>query len=207
MRNFLRPTGLAIVLVLGGCGGESITVGPPPSAAPAAPTPPPSGAPDAAPDGAPEAEAADDAPTALAYRDEDFVEAETNRDPFRAYTSLFAPRVAGPARVQREVVMSQTAVDELHLIAIVSGVANPSAMLVGHDGTGHTVHRGDYVGRAEVVQTGGEDSVPVTLNWRVERIRDDAVILSREDPTAPNRPPLTREIALHDPSEATTSPG
>lgn len=203
----LRASVLSAIVVLGGCGGESITVGPPPSAAP---TPPPSAAPDAAADGAPEGEPAaeDGAPTALAYRDEDFVEAETNRDPFRAYTSLFAPRTVGPARVQREVVMSQTAVDEMHLIAIVSGVANPSAMLVGHDGTGHTVHRGDYVGRAEVVQTGGEDSVPVTLNWRVERIRGDAVILSREDPTAPNRPPLTREIALHDPSEAgTTSPG
>ena len=140
-------------------------------------------------------------PAAQTYADSDFVEADTNRDPFRAYTNLFVPHTVEPGRIQREVIMGQTAVDEMHLIAIVSGVANPSAMLVGTDGTGHTVHRGDFVGRAEIVQTGGEDSVPVTLNWRVERIRDDAVILSREDPTAPNRPPLTREIALHDPSE------
>ncbi len=178
-----------------GCGGETITVGPPP-------TPPPSTIPVAStPTVVAVADVAPTGPTAMTYADQDFVEADTNRDPFRAYTNLFVPHTVEPGHIQREVIMGQTAVDEMHLIAIVSGVANPSAMLVGHDGTGHTVHRGDFVGRAEVVQTGGEDSVPVTLNWRVERIRDDAVILSREDPTAPNRPPLTREIALHDPSE------
>lgn len=185
---------LFIALALG-CGGETINVGPPPSAVPTAmPTAPPPGAPVAE-------ESAPAGPSALVYADSDFVEADTNRDPFRAYTNLFIPRTVEPGHIQREVIMGQTAVDDLHLIAIVSGVANPSAMLVGADGTGHTVHRGDFVGRAEVVQTGGEESVPVTLNWRVERIRNDAVILSREDPTAPNRPPLTREIALHDPSE------
>jgi hypothetical protein len=179
-----------------GCGGETIQVGPPP-------TPPPPTTSVLAPPPADEPAAEPTGPVAMTYADSDFVEADTNRDPFRAYTSLFQPRVVEPGQVQREVVMREIAVDEMHLIAIVSGVANPSAMLVGNDGTGHTVHRGDFLGRAEIVQTGGEESVPVTLNWRVERIRNDAVILSREDPTAPNRPPLTREIALHDPSEAT----
>jgi type IV pilus assembly protein PilP len=47
----------------------------------------------------------------------------------------------------------------------------------------------------------------VQLNWRVERIRDGSVILSREDPTAPNRPPLMREVPLHDPSEDPTAAG
>ena len=183
----------SLVLLALGCGGETINVGPPPA------PPPATTAPIAAE--VPAAEAVATGPVAQTYADSDFVEADTNRDPFRAYTNLFVPHTVEPGRIQREVVMGQTAVDEMHLIAIVSGVANPSAMLVGGDGTGHTVHRGDFVGRAEIVQTGGEDSIPVTLNWRVERIRDDAVILSREDPTAPNRPPLTREIALHDPSE------
>ena len=190
---------IVVTLLAVACGGPTIAVGPPPASV--APTPPPSAvvalsAEETAPAG----------PAALTYADSDFVEADTNRDPFRAYTNLFVPRAAEVGRVQREVVMGAVAVDEMHLIAIVSGVANPSAMLVGGDGTGHTVHRGDYVGRAEIVQTGGEDSVPVTLNWRVERIRADAVILSREDPTAPNRAPLTREIALHDPSEV-NAPG
>ena len=188
-----RPAALLALLALG-CGGETINVGPPPA------PPPPTSAVTAASEPPLEDEVAA-GPAAQTYADSDFVEADTNRDPFRAYTNLFVPHTVEPGRIQREVIMGQTAVDEMHLIAIVSGVANPSAMLVGTDGTGHTVHRGDFVGRAEIVQTGGEDSVPVTLNWRVERIRDDAVILSREDPTAPNRPPLTREIALHDPSE------
>lgn len=183
------------VLLAVGCGGETIAVGPPPT------PPPPTTALVAPPPAEPEAEVEAAGPAALSYNDSDFVEADTNRDPFRTYTNLFVPHTVEAGHVQRTVIMDHTAVDEMHLIAIVSGVANPSAMLVGTDGTGHTVHRGDFVGRAEIVQTGGEDSIPVTLNWRVERIRADAVILSREDPTAPNRPPLTREIALHDPSE------
>ena len=134
----------------------------------------------------------------LVYRDEDFVEAETNRDPFRDFVQTFITRPSRAADVQREVVMSRTSIDEMRLIAIVSGVANPSAMLLDTDGTGHTVHRGDYLGRPEVVQTGGEDAVPITLNWRVDRIRPGEVVVTREDPTAPHRPPLTRVIALHE---------
>ncbi len=192
-----RDLRLALVLALAtGCGGETITVGPPP-----APVPPPT-----APGPSAEVAEADEAtgpaaPTPLSYPDSQFVEADTNRDPFRSYTSLFVPHATGPVVVQRHVVMEEIAVDEMHLIAIVSGVADPTAMLMGGDGVGHTVHRGDFVGRVEIVQTGGEESVPVSLNWRVERIREDAIVLSREDPTAPNRPPLTREIPLHDPSE------
>jgi type IV pilus assembly protein PilP len=187
---------LGLVLALGGCGDDAITVGPPatPPAAPTGPTTP-------TPAAEPEADEGPSAIVGLSYRDEDFVEADTNRDPFRAYTSIFGPRTPDAHAIQREVIMDRTSVDEMHLIAIVSGVANPSAMLVDRDGTGHTVHRGDYVGRAEVVQTGGSESVPVTLNWRIDRIRPGEVVLTREDPTAPNRPPLTRVIALHDSSE------
>lgn len=205
-RSITRPSILHASLVLfgllAGCGDDTIAVGPPPPrVAPSEPAPPPPG---------PDAQALpEDAATtvaALSYRDEDFVEAETNRDPFRAYTNIFSSR---PVRetVQREVIMRHTPIDDMHLIAIVSGVANPSAMLVDREGTGHTVHRGDYVGSVEVVQTGGAESVPVQLNWRIERIRPDAIVLTREDPTAPNRPPLTREIALHDPGEEAETEG
>jgi type IV pilus assembly protein PilP len=141
--------------------------------------------------------------TPLSYRDEDFVEAETNRDPFRSYAQAFVTRPTRTEIVQRDVIMRGTAIEEMRLIAIVSGVANPSAMLVDRDGTGYTVHRGDWLGRAEVVQTGGEDAVPITLNWRVDRIRSGEVVLTREDPTAPNRPPLTRVIPLHENEEET----
>jgi type IV pilus assembly protein PilP len=133
----------------------------------------------------------------VTHRDDEFVEAEGNRDPFRSFAQAF---------VQREVVMPRTGIEEMRLIGIVSGVANPSAMLVDREGTGHTVHRGDYLGRPEVVQTGGDDAVPITLNWRVDRIRPEEVVLTREDPTAPNRPPLTRVMPLREESGQNAQP-
>lgn len=175
-----------------GCGEEEIRVG---RGVPAGP-----GATAAAPSVVAEEQMdAGSAPTS--FHDEAFVEAETNRDPFRGFAQIF---VARPTRdpVQREVIMPRTSIDEMRLIAIVSGVANPSAMLVDRDGTGHTVHRGDYLGRPEVVQTGGESDLPITLNWRVDRIRPGEVVITREDPTAPNRPPLTRVLALHEEQDA-----
>ncbi|MBN8617070.1 MAG: pilus assembly protein PilP, partial [Deltaproteobacteria bacterium] len=145
-----------------------------------------------------EAEPASAVPTLPTYRDEDFVEADTNRDPFRNFAFMFVPRVNTGRDTQRRVLMDSTSVDEMHLIAIISGVANPSAMLLDGQGTGHTVHRGDYVGRAEYVSTGGADSVPITLNWRIDRISPTEVVLSREDPGSPDQVGLTRVLPLHD---------
>jgi type IV pilus assembly protein PilP len=142
---------------------------------------------------------------ALVLRDEDFAEADSNRDPFRNFAAAFTSRPTRVDSVQRSVVMPRTAIEDMTLIAIVSGVATPSAMIVDRDGTGYPVRRGDFIGRAEVVQTGSEDAVPITLNWRVDRIRPGEVVLMREDPTAPNRPPLTRIIALHE--EDASNPG
>lgn len=191
-----------LMLALSACGGETIAVGGPPPAAPA-PTPTDTTAPAAAPP-VEEVEPAAAVPTLPTYRDEDFVEAESNRDPFRNFASLFVPRTpTGPVRVQRRVLMDATSVDEMRLIAIISGVANPSAMLLDGQGTGHTVHRGDYVGRAEYVSTGGADSVPITLNWRVDRISPTEVVLSREDPGSANQVGLTRVLPLHDATEGT----
>ena len=207
-----RPTTartLALVVLvsalvgLTACEEQTITDGQPAESSGTGPRPPPPPPPQAGAGGAGGAagEAAagevDAGVAPLSYRDEDFVEADTNRDPFRSFAAMFT---AQPTRepVQREVIMARTPVDDMRLIAIISGVADPSAMLVDREGTGHTVHRGDYVGRADIVQTGGSEGVPVTLNWRVDRIREGEVVLTREDPTAPNRPPLTRVITLHE---------
>jgi type IV pilus assembly protein PilP len=100
------------------------------------------------------------------------------------------------SRIQRRVLLSEVAIDELRLIAIVTGLSQPRAMVLDQSSVGWVIKRGDYIGRAEVVQTGGAEGVPVTLNWRVDRIRENEVVLTREDPTAPNRPPLTRVIPL-----------
>ncbi len=134
------------------------------------------------------------------YRDDDFVEADTNRDPFRDYASMFQ---AGPVQEQttRDVKMADTAVDEMRLIAVISGVADPRAMIVDRIGVGHVVRRGNFLGRPEVVQAGGLEELAVTLHWRVDRIRPNAVVLTREDPTAPNRPPLTRVLPLREDDE------
>ena len=138
------------------------------------------------------------------YRDEDFVEAETNRDPFRSYARMFIIRP--PETPQRAVLLPTTGLDQMRLIAIISGVAQPRAMILDPNGVGHVVERGDYIGRPEVVQTGGAEGMPVTLNWRVDRIRPNEVVLTREDPTAPNRPPLTRVIPLHEEEGGTGAP-
>lgn len=94
--------------------------------------------------------------------------------------------------------MATTSVDEMKLIAIVTGTPD-RAMFTDPHGVGYVVRRGDYIGRAEIVQTGGEEGMGVTLNWRVDRIRTNEVVLSREDPTAPDRPALTRVLPLHPP--------
>lgn len=144
----------------------------------------------------------------IVYTDEDFVELDVqNRDPFRSYAQAFKTQAAAPA--QRRVLMPNTSLDEMRLIAIVTGIATPRAMLTDTTQVGHVVRRGDYVGRPEVVQTGGSEGMPVTLNWRVDRIRPGSVVLTREDPTSPDKPPLTRVMPLHEggePAQLTASP-
>lgn len=178
---------LALALALVACEEEPIRVGAPAPAPGDATTPPP----------APVEEVAASTVPAPELRDEDFVETDRNRDPFRGYAAYFLPQASEIVRPQRDVLMADTPLEDMRLIAIVSGVASPSAMIVDGSGAGHTVHRGDFIGREDVINAGGADGLPVTLNWRVDRIHGDSVILTRDDPTAPNRVPLTRVIQLH----------
>jgi len=144
---------------------------------------------------------ADAATTGDGYHDEDFVEVDIeSRDPFRDFARTFATRTS--AAPQRRVLMPTTSIDEMSLIAIISGVPQPRAMLVDPAGVGHAVKRGDYIGRPEVIQTGGAEGMPATLNWRVDRIRPSELVLTRSDPSAPDQPPLTRSIPLHQEGEA-----
>lgn len=152
---------------------------------PAAP-PPPAAATAAA------AEGGEQAVGAVAYKDEDFVESLRNRDPFRSYTIEFRAKVSED--VQRRVIMPSTAIEEMALIAIVTGMPRPKAMLVDTAGVGHVVERGDYVGRPRLIQAAG--SVSMALNWRVDRIRDNEVVLTQQDPTDPTRSALTKIIPL-----------
>jgi type IV pilus assembly protein PilP len=137
----------------------------------------------------------------VVYADDDFVELDVqNRDPFRSYARAFKAQAAAPA--QRRVLLPSTSLDEMKLIAIVTGIATPRAMLTDTARVGHVIRAGDYIGRPEVVQSGGSEGMPVTLNWRVDRIRPGSVVLTREDPSAPDKPPLTRVMPLHEGGEA-----
>ena len=143
--------------------------------------------------------ATDFAPTV--FTDDDFSELDIqNRDPFRSFARAFKAQAAAPA--QRRVLLPSTSLDEMQLIAIVTGIATPRAMLTDTAKVGHVIRRGDYIGRPEVVQTGGSEGMPVTLNWRVDRIRPGSVVLTREDPTSPDKPPLTRVMPLHEGGQA-----
>jgi type IV pilus assembly protein PilP len=136
----------------------------------------------------------------IVYADEDFVELDIqSRDPFRSYAETFKAQAAAPA--QRRVLMPSTSLDEMKLIAIVTGITTPRAMLTDTARVGHVVRSGDYIGRPEIVQSGGSEGMPVTLNWRVDRIRPGSVVLTREDPTSPDKPPLTRVMPLHEGGE------
>jgi type IV pilus assembly protein PilP len=137
----------------------------------------------------------------MVYTDDDFSELDIqHRDPFRSFARAFKAQAAAPS--QRRVLLPSTSLDEMKLIAIVTGIATPRAMLTDTAKVGHVIRRGDYIGRPEVVQTGGSEGMPVTLNWRVDRIRPGSVVLTREDPTAPDKPPLTRVMPLHEGGEA-----
>lgn len=163
-----------------------------PGASPAAP---------AAPAATPGAASAAGAPPAAlpTYRDSDFVESDRNRDPFRSFVSELKSKV--PMVAQRAVIMPNTPVEDMRLIAIISGISQPRAMLVDEKGVGYVTARGDFVGRADVVQGGGTENLPIALNWRVDRIRENEIVLAREDPSAPNRPPLTKIIPLRSKDE------
>ena len=136
----------------------------------------------------------------VVYSDGDFAELDIqNRDPFRSFAKAFKAQAAAPA--QRRVLLPSTSLDEMKLIAIVTGIATPRAMMTDTSEVGHVVRRGDYLGRPDVVKTGGAEGMPVTLNWRVDRIRPGSVVLTREDPTSPDKPPLTRVMPLHEGGE------
>lgn len=140
------------------------------------------------------------------YRDEDFVEQDViNRDPFRDFVLSIQAQtmLASP----RQVKMRNVSLDQMRLIAIISGIPVPYAMIQDPEGIGHVVVRGDYIGRDEVVNAGGADGMPIALNWRIDRIREGELILTREDPLHPDQPPLMRSMAIRDVGMEEADPG
>ena len=88
-------------------------------------------------------------------RDEDFIDNdESNRDPFKSFLRLFIDK-GRPRRAQVPAIFDKFALEELTLIAIVSGDAQPRAMFRDPGGLGQTVKRGDYI--SKVGRAGHQD--------------------------------------------------
>jgi type IV pilus assembly protein PilP len=130
------------------------------------------------------------------YTENDFVESDRNRDPFRSFLVQQQP-ANREALNQRKVELAQYSLDELKLIAIVQGSDQARAMLLDPSGKGTVVYKGTFICRPEVVHIGGSNGPEYQLNWRVDRIREGDVVLIREDPAQPAIPPATRVIPLH----------
>jgi type IV pilus assembly protein PilP len=133
----------------------------------------------------------------MEFGENDFVESDRNRDPFRSYMAIFAPDPKRPVtQAQRQVILPQYSLDELKLVAIVTGGEYPRAMVIDPGGKGWVIKRGDWVGRPEVVHIGGANGADYQINWRVDRVRDGDIVFTREDPAQPGIPPASRVIAL-----------
>jgi Tfp pilus assembly protein PilP len=82
-------------------------------------------------------------------REEDFAENDdSNRDPFRSYLDTWierGPRIVNPTM---SAIFGKYALEELTLIAVISGDANPRAMFRDPTGLGQTVKRGDYLAKS-----------------------------------------------------------
>ncbi|MGO8995691.1 MAG: pilus assembly protein PilP [Polyangiaceae bacterium] len=184
MRSSCAVVVLGVVLV--GCGGDGRD-----SPSPASPPLVPQRAVPALPESA-----------AVTFRgpallvDSDFTESDRNRDPFRSFSSLYAPKPDGPVPGQLDALVPQYGVDELKLVATVLSGDYPRAMVLDPTGKGWVLKRGDYVGRADTLHTGGVNGSDYYVNWRVDRVRDGELVLNRENRAVPGQI-ATRTIALH----------
>jgi len=134
------------------------------------------------------------------FGEKDFNESDANRDPFRSYATVFVEQAKSKVILQRKVLVDTYALDELKLVGIVTR-AEPRALLADPNGKGWVARVGDFVGKAEVVHSGGPTGNDVAINWRVDRIREGDVVFVREDPSHPEIPPTTHVVALRTPEE------
>jgi type IV pilus assembly protein PilP len=143
-------------------------------------------------------------PPRVEVQETEFTESERSRDPFRSFAKSFVQDTRPTVHPDRHVILSQYALDDLKLIGIVTRAEPAKAMLVDPTGKGFVIQRGQFVGRADVVQAAGASGAVYAINWRVDRIRPGDVVLVREDPTNPDVPSATRVIPLR-PDEQLTN--
>jgi type IV pilus assembly protein PilP len=189
----LLPVLGLVVLLAGACGTKTVGGGKAGAAGSAAAGP----ASFAADGGAPaSADGGVAGPPKIDFQEAEFAESEKSRDPFRSFANMFVEEARGKVKSQREVLLDTYSIDDLKLIGIVTGIEPAKAMLVDPTGKGHVIQRGQFVGRAEVVQASTSSGRAYEINWRVDRIRDGDIVLVREDPQNPDVPSATKVIPL-----------
>ena len=169
------------VALAAACGDDKPPAPPPKKPAAAAPASSPVAALQRPPDQSKEALLVDVRKRQLTK--EDFTESEANRDPFRSFLSTFAVQVAVNRNQRHAIVLEKFALDELKLIAIVSGEGPAKAMFVDPGGKGVAVSRGDHVSKSDAL---------------VERIAPDRVYFRVEEDLGGEKTKATeRVIELH----------
>jgi hypothetical protein len=122
------------------------------------------------------------------------------RDPFHVDPSVFIdPAPTDPAQPS-DVVVGDVPVAQLRLEALVRLDREHRAMVVGPNGVGFTLRRGDYVGKAETMSRADGRRGATRTHWRVDRITDADVVLALENIATPDAPRAYRVLALHAPS-------
>lgn len=131
--------------------------------------------------------------------EESFIESPSRRDPFRSFLVPLTKQHSYSSTPQITSILDQYQIDELKLIAIVSGsgahAGSPIAMVEDPSGFGHILRRGNYVGKGETVRrvSSGEE---IQIFWKVARIREDAIVFEREDPFTTTEATVTKVLAL-----------
>lgn len=180
--NEKRVLGILLVagLIVGACDdAPPPAASTPPPSAPGAPAAPPAAAPPAAGEAAPEVKAIEE----RTLSDDDFVASvENNRDPFRSYLAEFAEPAKRVVRVQRKVLLSRYGLDELRLIAVITGPVRPRAMFKDPSGVGVSVKRGDFISKNE---------------GRIKQILPNKVVVQLEEESESQAKMADRVIELH----------
>jgi type IV pilus assembly protein PilP len=140
------------------------------------------------------------------FSDNDFVESDKSRDPFRSFAAGFIEAAKKPNVNQRDVILSDFAVDELKLSGLIMSGDYPRAMVIDPRGKGWFIKKGDYLGKPDIVRVGGASGSEYQLNWRVDRVRAQDLVLIREDPAQPGIPPATKVVPLHPEGENEKAP-
>lgn len=121
-------------------------------------------------------------------KDEDFVENEDlNRDPFHPYLRLFADHEVVSKTKKVPAAFDKAGLDELTLIAIISGGDTARAMFRDGTGFGQAVKRGDFLSRSGA---------------RVTKILSDRVIVEITETTGTGEPRVVEKAILVNPDEA-----